>query len=200
MVKMKDLNYSLIESTAPAFEPITLAEARDQASVDSDVDDALINSYIKAARIYATNINGRGMARATYTLTAPRFPTEFILPRPPFSTVTSIKYYDTNGTQQTLADTVYSVDTGSEPGRVVLAYNQSWPTIRDVYNAVQVVYVSGYASAAAVPENFKQAMRMLIAHWFEYREPIIVGGAVSNVPLSVETLLMTDRLNAYGMV
>ena len=198
--QMQNLKYSLVETLAPSFEPISLAEARDQARVDVDVDDAIISSYITAARVHATDINGRGMAKATYTLTAPRFPSWFVLPRPPLVSVTSIKYLDENGDQQTFSSDNYTVDTASEPGRVFLIPTADWPAHQDVFNAVEVIYISGFTSAAVVPETYKQAMRMLIAHWYEYREPIIVGAAVAKVPIAVDTMLMTDRLYAFGVL
>jgi len=44
---------------------------------------------------------------------------------------------------------------------------------------VKVNYVAGYGAATAVPQTIKQAMLMLIAHWFENREAVgTVGGPV----------------------
>jgi hypothetical protein len=48
----------------------------------------------------------------------------------PLQSVTTVKYYDASGVLQTLASTVYQVDTVSQPGRIVLAPTQIWPTVQ----------------------------------------------------------------------
>ncbi len=50
-----------------------------------------------------------------------------VLPKGTLQKVTSIKYIDANGTQQTLAATEYTVDTVEVPGRVRLAFGKYWP-------------------------------------------------------------------------
>ena len=123
-----------------------------------------------------------------------RFPTFFELPRPPASAVATIKYLDVNGDQQTLDSSVYTTDFLSEPARIVLASNQSWPTTDDTINAVEVNYTAGYGSATSdVPGPLKHAIKFLGAHWYENREPVVVGMSVVDVELTVESLLWMYR-------
>jgi hypothetical protein len=49
-------------------------------------------------------------------------------------------------------------------------------------------YTAGYASGAE-PEVAKQAVRILVATWFENREAVVVGVAADEVPMSVQMLL-----------
>jgi len=57
-------------------------------------------------------------------------------------------------------------------------------------NAVTVRFVAGYGDAGDVPQAIKQAILILIAHWYEQRDPVEAGNiAPIMVPLMVTTLL-----------
>jgi len=156
--------------TAPTIEPLTLTEAKNHLRVDITDDDTYITNLIVAARLAAENYTGRAFITQTWDLFIDKFPTSgaFIeIPKPPLQSVTTVKYTDADGNQQTLASSVYTVDTNKEMGTVTLAYNQSWPTIRAVPNAVEIRFIAGYgATASTVPEGIKHAMRMLIGHLY----------------------------------
>src|SRR5690242_14642324 len=87
--------------TAPAAEPVTLAEAKDHLRVDDTNSDSRITSRIKAARTAAENFMQRALVQRTYRLTLEGFPANgcaLELPFSPAVSVDSIKYYDTSGT------------------------------------------------------------------------------------------------------
>jgi uncharacterized phiE125 gp8 family phage protein len=167
--------FGLTTVTAPAFEPVTLDEAKAHLRVDATADDALINALIVAAREYCENWTGRSLPRQTFKLTLDTFPATISLPRPPLVSVTHVKYIDTNGTQQTLASTEYRVDATSEPGRITPAYAKSWPSLRGQIADVEVQYVCGYA-AGSVPERAKLAMLVLLSEYYENRTPVASRG------------------------
>jgi uncharacterized phiE125 gp8 family phage protein len=117
------------------------------------------------------------------------------IPKPPLQSVSSIKYKDDDGTETTWSASGYIVDTDSEPGRVVLAYGESWPSVT-LYPAapIQVTYVAGYGDDPHdLPQHLRQAMLMLLAHWHEHRE---ASGEVrlSDVPFAVESLVRLHRV------
>lgn len=145
--------------------------------------DPELNRLIKSARQVCENLSRRAFITQTLELVLNAFPSnEIDLPRPRLQSVTSIKYLDSDGVEQTLSASGYVVDTDSEPGRVYLAYGESWPTTRDIQNAVRIRYVAGYGAASAVPESLKQFMLTLIAQAYEYREPVVTGTIVSEMP------------------
>ncbi|NIP96559.1 MAG: phage gp6-like head-tail connector protein, partial [Akkermansiaceae bacterium] len=50
-----------------------------------------------------------------------------------------------------------------------------------------------------VPETTRQAIRLLVGHWYENREAISTSGAVpKEVPLGVQALLWLERVNVVG--
>ena len=63
----------------------------------------------------------------------------------------------------------YKVSLTKIPAQIAPAYDTSWPSTRNEMDSVYAVYVRGWASAALVPSQLKQAMLMMIDTWFECR-------------------------------
>ena len=165
--------------TGPVEEPITLAEAKAQARITDTNSDALIASYIKAAREAAEEYMNRGLFTQTWKLTRRAFAEVMYLPRAAPLQSVSVQYYDANAALQTLASTFYTVDTVSRPGRIVRASNQLWPALQTdrLDGAVIITYVIGWASTALIPERIKQGIRLYVANLHEDREGIEPGSA-----------------------
>jgi uncharacterized phiE125 gp8 family phage protein/SPP1 family predicted phage head-tail adaptor len=187
------MNYSLVESTAPTAEPITVYDAKCQSRIDETADDLLIQAYITAARRYLERIMCRSFVTTSWTMTMDDFPRVIRPPRSPLISVTSIKYFDGDGNQQTLATSVYKVDALTEPGRIVEAEGQSWPSVQNEINTVEVIFKAGYGLAAAVPETVKQAIRLLVGLWYENREAASEKPS-SELPRAVKELMWADRV------
>lgn len=144
--------------TPPAEEPVTLAEAKLHLRETESARDALIQSLIAGATDFSERETGRRWITQTWDLFLDAFPAWGIeIPYPPLASLTSIKYVDSAGVEQTLASADYLVDVKSEPGRVTPAYGKTWPSIRSQMNAVTVRFVCGYGLHAAVPERARTA-------------------------------------------
>ena len=105
-----------------------------------------------------------------------------------------VKYYGTDNTVYYIDGADLFVDLKSEPRRVVLAYGKSWPsTSLRPANGVCVTFSAGYGAAAAVPQKIKQAILLLLSHYFEHREAV-TDKPMSTVPMAVESLLWQDRI------
>lgn len=190
---------TLVQTVAPASEPVTLAEAKLHLRVEVSDDDDLITGLLKAARQYAETVTGRQLMQATWRLNLDAWPDddEIRVPKPPLQSVSSITYVDTAGATQTVAASDYQVDANSEPGRIVPAYGEVWPAVRDQLNAIAVTYVAGGAAASSVPEGIKAAIKLLLAHWYETREAVITGTIATEVPMAVESLLLQHWTGEY---
>jgi phage conserved hypothetical protein, phiE125 gp8 family len=177
-------------NTAPATEPVTLAEVKTRLRIDGATDDAGVSRLIAAATRHTESVCRRAFVTQTWTLVLDAFPCGSIaLPLPPLQSVDEITYVDSNGATQTLANTEYVVDKAGMIGRVHRAYQKQWPTTRTQPMAVRVKFTAGYGAAAAVPADLVSAMMLLVAHWDQNREPVVVGTITSNLPLSVDALL-----------
>lgn len=186
----------MVRTVAPVTEPVHLDEVRDHLRVDITDDDTLIEALITAAREYVEQASRRALVTQTWRYNLDQFPAadEIELPRPPLKSVTSITYRDSDGTTHTLASSVYEVDTDSQPGRVRLAYGEDWPsdTLAET-NPVRITFVAGYGDADDVPKRWKQAILLLVGHWYENREAVMVGSIPREIPFAVESLINLDR-------
>jgi uncharacterized phiE125 gp8 family phage protein len=174
--------------TAPATEPVTVAEAKAHLRVDSADDDALITALIVAARQGAEHITGRALMPQTWELALDGFKDVIGLQKAPLTSITSIKYLDTAGALQTMSASDYLLDSHSEPARVMPAYGTSWPSTRDQANAVLIRFIAGYADAATVPQEIKQWMLLRIGMLYENRESVATGVTLTELPF-VDRLL-----------
>jgi Phage gp6-like head-tail connector protein len=278
------VHYGLVQTTPPAAEPVSIAEAKAHCRVDITDDDGLIGGLIIAARQYVERFTGRQMVAAVFALTLDWFPgytapgmsaypygdfyssdrgwdekRTIRLRRPPLLSVGSLAYIDTTGTLQTLGTDQYVVDAASEPARLAPAYGKIWPVTRATQNAVIVSFTAGHAhttialaisagaqtvtpgsmagiavgtalrvdagtsqeiivvtavtsttftatfglthaagaAVTAVPQAMRQAMLLLIGHWYSRREAVAAGAAVE-LPLAVDALLASYWTGEYG--
>lgn len=182
-------------ATEPAVEPISSTEAKLQCRVDVATDDTLIASLITAARRAAEKILWRALCTQTWDLYLDAVPgeDELELPLPPLQSVTYVKYTPlSTGVAATFASASYSVDAVSEPGRIVLNDGYSWPSDTLVkVNGFNVRFICGYGVAAAVPQEIKQALLLLIAYWYDNRD------AIGEVPAGIERLLWLNRMKGF---
>ena len=212
------LNWSLREEIAPTTEPVTLIEAKLHLRVDTASDDTLITALIVAARLQIEKETKRTLVTTSWKLTQDVFPGHIgghnfhdnrhidhsrhgvsslgiDLDVPPIQSVTTVKYFDTDGSQQTLvAGTDYQVDTEGEPGRLLPAIDKDWPdTQSGRLNAVEVIYVAGYGAASTVPQLLKQAILWLVTAMYEQRSDT-TDCTVVLLPKGVDRIIGNYRL------
>lgn len=181
----------LVLVAGPEIEPVTVPEAKAWARITHDEEDDLVEMLIGAAR---RQVEHTELRRALNTQTRDYFLDGFPcerggrikVPRPPLQSVTHIKYVDTGGVQQTLDVSEYQVDIKSQPGRIYPAWGTSWPATRCVPNAVEIRFIAGYGAAIEdVPEEIRQAMKVMIKTAWEHREEIVTGTIVAAIPISL---------------
>lgn len=158
-------------TTAPVAMPITTAEMKERLRVDHSDEDSLISSLIAGAvaRIDGPRGVGVAMMEQTWQLSLDCFPHEIRLPGWPITSVLSIKYDDTDGTEQTIDASNYRVDTTRYPTRVRPVQSFSWPAPLFATGVVRVSYQLGAESAADVPADLVDAVAMLVAEHYEHR-------------------------------
>jgi uncharacterized phiE125 gp8 family phage protein len=187
-------------TTQPSIEPVTTAEAKLHCRIDQSTEDTIVDRLIETARQQCEDIARRAFITRTYTAYLDCWPymTRFELPYPPLLGITSVKYYDDAGSPSvTYSSSNYQVDAHSEPGRFALKNTASWPSVslRDL-NGVEIIYTAGYGALATdVPDRYKAAILLTVAHLYEHREAVVVeqGVSLAQLPQGVYDLLMTDR-------
>ena len=192
---MQDVPHSLRLTTAPASEPVTLAELKQHCRLEESFNDEddLLTAYLATARGLVEKHAERGLVDQTWTLYLDCFPQEIELRKCPVSSATVvITYTDTDGTTQTLATDQYRVDHRSEPARIQPAYGVTWPATRNQTNAVSVAFSVGYTS---VPAEACMAIKLLVGHWYRNREA--VGQVGSEIQLAYTSLVDSIRWGGY---
>jgi len=184
-------------TTDPTEEPVTLAEAKAHCRVDGSDEDDLITALIVAARQWVERHLDQALISQEVTAKRTGFPNAWriYLPFTALRSVASVEYLDSDRVSQSLATTVYEVDTFGIPGSIYLKQDQEWPSdVASEPDTVTIVYQAGIAATAATtPQAIKQAVLLLVGHWYENREAVVIGTIASSVQFTVETLLMPWR-------
>lgn len=175
--------------SAPAEEPITLAEAKAQLRVDHDDEDALIESLIIAAREVVESKLERALITQTWAHYFDFLPGDYGFElQPGVSSIVSVQYQDLNDTTQTVDPANYVLTKDAVP-QIRLSYSGEWPAALEYSDAVKITVVVGYGDRHAVPEAIKQAIKLLVSHWYENREAVVIGTITATLPLAVDLLL-----------
>jgi uncharacterized phiE125 gp8 family phage protein len=186
---------ALVLTAAPAAEPVSLAEAKAHLRIDADDEDALLNALIAAARIFIEKTLGLALITQGWSYFLDFWPRSscVTLPIAPVQAVDSVTLHDVSGGAAELAASDYAVDALSLPARLVLKGGGPLVIAREL-NAFEIAFTAGYGDAAGdVPAPIRHALRLLVAHWFERREPVVLGLGATEVPATIAGLLMPYR-------
>lgn len=174
--------------TAATEDPVSLTEAKAHLNETRSSEEATIVRLISVATESLQQRFWTQFVTATYDQYFDSFADFGVLQRNPVLTVSSVKYNDIDGNQQTLASTVW--EQGDEYGRgiVRLKYNQTWPTCRGHTDDIVVRYTCGYGAASAVPEPINHAILLTVADLYAMRESVMPNRFVP-IPRVVESLM-----------
>ena len=180
--------------TPAATEPVSTSEAKAHLRVDTSDEDTLIASYVSAAVKYIETQTGPLITQTWDYKVNREWPLvdnyySIYLPFSPVQSVTSVSYVDIDGNTQTLSAGLYQTVLSAPNPYLTKAYNQDWPQIRDIPDAITVRFVAGYTNAAAVPAPIKSAILLMVGRLYEHREEVIAGVSAGIVPAGIEMLI-----------
>lgn len=180
--------------TAATDLAVSVADAKAFCIIETDEFDALIEGFIRVAHDWLqppVGWLGRTLMQQTVRADLKVFPHGPLpLPAPPIVSIASVKYLDQLNQERTLDPALYFLDEDT----LCWADAFSPPALYWRPGAVRITYVAGYENAAALPTLARQAILMLVAHWFENREAVSVAGALNVMPIGVQDLLSPLRL------
>ena len=182
------MNDTLRIKTEPTAEPVSVDEFRAQNGIrESNISrNAVISNRITAARKWVESYCNIAIITQTWTLYSDELRDVFDL-KGLLQSVSSVKYIDTNGIQQTLASDQYYVDLVNS--RLHKAYNVNYPDVRGFINSVEIEFICGYGLAASVPNDIKEAIMFIVGHWENYQSNIEGAVRVQTIPYAVMQLL-----------
>lgn len=188
--------------TAPTKWPVSLAQVKEHLEIEPEDrhKDLQIQGYLDAcckkfdaregelnrplmAQAWALDLDG-GFAAG---FDDPEVDQSILLPLPPVTAVTAVKYRATDGTLTTLSSAAY--DVFLPEGRIAPVYGTSWPATRDQRRAVTIEYTCGHTLAADVPPEIVTAILLWVGHLYANREAVNVGNITSVMPMGVRDLV-----------
>lgn len=194
--------------TAPTVYPVTLADVANMVAYDLTNpthvrEEAYLTSLIKAATRMLEDYLGRAfitqtlkmvmvpdlqayptLAGLTYGYESPS--TQIKIRRPPCQKINSINIYDQAAAAHLQAATLYSLNIDAEPAVLQLVDGASWGDYVRGYYVID--YDAGYgATAATVPEEIINAIKMTIGQWYKDREQ-------SNYTIPATATALVDHL------
>lgn len=180
--------------TAPAGEPVSLAEAKDFLRVEHNDDDAAIAPLIAGARQHVESQTRRALMTQVWRLTRDLWPASGVVPLlpVPLRALVAVRVYGSDGHAQALDPQDFDIDTAGAPA--MLACPRGLPAPGRRAGGIEIDIEAGYGAAADVPEPLRQALRLLVAHWYENRALMAASGEVASVPASVHALIAPYRV------
>lgn len=165
-------------TSEPSIEPVTLEEAKAHARIEHDADDGVITGLITMARRFVESRTGRALITQAWTATLDRLPASpddteaWLFPAPlsirkirlaplPVASITSLVI---DGT--TIASGNYRFD-----GFDLVLKTTVTDSTDELGGGIVITYSAGYgATAASVPRELRQAIKLLVSHLYENRE------------------------------
>ena len=198
------MDYSVVVTSEPAVEPVTLTDLANHVRNDVsnlNAESGTIAIQLAAARQSVEELTGRALITRTQRLNLSALPREILMPDAPLIAVSSFAYTDSDGASQTLTEnTDFIVDTASHPGRLKPARDMSWPSLRDgIYSPAQITYTAGYGLVSTdVPARLRQAVLMIAGHWYTFREPIVMGTISAAIAMTFDMLIAPFEVQSFG--
>lgn len=148
---------TLKKMAEPAELAVSLADAKTNLRIEQDDTsvDSLLATYIAGIVAEAEHSTGSAFINRPMRVTLDRFPDAIRLAAPTAS-VESVKFFDTEGAEQTLDPRDYYVDLVTQPGYIVPAAGRGWPSTACGLNVVTVNFTAGHgADRASTPACVK---------------------------------------------
>ncbi len=175
----------------PATEPLSLDEAKAYLRVAHDDDDTVIAALIQAARGHVEALTRRALMVQTWRIVRDAWPADgrLSLRCGPLRSVSAARVLDAAGEPHAIDVQRFVVDVAAG---VIASPGWAWPAPGRSLAGIELDVELGYGPLASdVPEPLRQALRMLVAHWYDNRGVVASGAAL--LPTGVATLIAPYR-------
>ena len=189
---------SSILLTAPALEPLSLAEAKAFLRVETSDDDDVISALISGSRIHIEAQTRRALITQSWRIAIDAWPDDgrLIVVPAPLQALGAVRVYDFDNNAQALDTAAFALDKGAS--ELIFAPGLAAPPLPAPGRAaagIELDVTVGYGDAAVdVPEPLRQAIRLLAAHWYENRGLVTTGANYSVLPATVAALIAPYRM------
>jgi uncharacterized phiE125 gp8 family phage protein len=187
---------SLTLTVAPPLEPVSLTEAKAHLRVDASAEDQFVTSLITTSRLQVEAILGLALIQQSWLWRFDAWPAPgVVFPLRPITSIASVRTQNSDLSYTTVPPSNYILDGQGLPPRLV-PVNAGFANPGAAALGIEITFTAGFGPAAGdVPAPLRQAILLLIAHWFETREPILADGtAMPRFPDAVTGLIEPYRM------
>ncbi|WP_180966887.1 head-tail connector protein [Cohaesibacter celericrescens] len=151
----------------PMVEPVSLADIKAFLKLDSDAEDDLLRAFISSARVHLEHLTGRQFITQTWrVLLDGDLGRRISLPLQPVSNIVSAAILSEDGDLLSLATESFALYQSHNPALIV----NSGGMLLTAGQRLQLDLETGYGpSDEDVPMPLKQALKMIVAEWYERR-------------------------------
>lgn len=145
--------------TAPTALAVSVADMKDHLRIaDYSDHDAMIQTYIEAeTRSFEHKSNTCLCAQTWYAyLSFEEVVEKVYLNKYPITAISSIKYYDSDNSQQTLSTDDYSVTYALRPSEIII---DDIPAVYERVDAMVIEFIAGFTS---VPDDIVLALKQRV--------------------------------------
>ena len=176
---------TLVERRGP--DPVPRMDIEEHLRLDrGEAASGYMNALIRAATQYVSDSTWLGLVEEEWLITLDAFPDAGVGLYPtPIRSVESVEYDDKSGQAVTLDPSEYRLVLKNASAKIEPV--NDWPAGVEP-GSVRVRYTTGF-QPAEIPAQAVHAIRMLVAHWYAMREPVITGGRTYEVPMAVDALV-----------
>jgi uncharacterized phiE125 gp8 family phage protein len=175
----------------PASEPLSLAEAKALLRVEHGDDDAAIAALIAAARGQVEALTRRALLVQRWRIVRDAWPADgrITLRSGPLRSVVAARVFDGAGVAHAVDVQRFVVDVAAE---VIASPAWALPAPGRCVAGIELDVELGYGALASdVPAPLRQALRMILAHWYDNRGAVASGATL--LPAGAAVLLAPYR-------
>jgi uncharacterized phiE125 gp8 family phage protein len=191
--------YLLNRTVNAAAYPVTADEIKADLRIQHTNDDTRIAGLIAAATDFMdvpSGAIGKALIHQTWALSVESYDPDngIVIPVTPVSSITSIQYFDTENVSRTLTVSDFHLYGNQDRAWIKAKSGVVVPAVFNRLDAITVTFVAGFSdSSVGVPSSIRQAISILIAHWYENPTGFATGTTVTELPFAVQSLINLNR-------
>lgn len=169
--------------------PLTLAEAERHCRLGEDEDSDYLTALIRAVAALFERESKQALMLADYVSVVGQWSTVIFLPYR-IAAITKVEYVDEAGAVQLLPAERSSIGIISPDAFILSGIG---PAVTRSSEAIRIYYTAGYTSPEEVPADIKQWLLLTLLHFYENRQPSLLGLSVQEVPMSAKYIMNLIR-------
>ena len=175
----------------PSAEPLSLTDAKAMLRVEHADDDVVIASLIAAARGHVEALTRRVLMVQTWRLVRDAWPADgrIHLRSGPLRAVMAARGFDASGEAHAIDVQNFVVDEAAD---IIASPAWALPPPGRHRGGIELDLELGFAAHPAdVPAPLRQALRMMVAHWYDNRGAVASGATL--LPAGAAALIAPYR-------